>query len=263
MNALGVDVSRWQPAVDWQVLRAAGVSFAVIKASQGATLRDPLLKAHFNGARAAGLVTGVYHWLDPTLPAGRQIDHFLSACSGLDFDFAALDVEQYWRSWEEWSEHRIVRCIEPERISGCAREAGELLRAATKTPVVIYTRASFVHTYAEPMQDWLPGWPLWLAHYPYLRGRVKLTWESLKREHLPKIAGPNMVDGTGEWHFWQFSGDRFLLPGASTPLDLNFYNGSEEELRAWCAGKAPPAGEISDSEKLRRLWEAHPELRQP
>ena len=31
----------------------------------------------------------------PTLSAARQIDHFLQACAGLDFDFAALDVEQY------------------------------------------------------------------------------------------------------------------------------------------------------------------------
>ncbi len=263
MKALGVDISRWQRSVDWKTLRAAGVSFAALKASQGTALRDPLLRAHFSGAKSAGLVTGVYAWLDPTQPAGRQIDHFMDVCGGLNFDFAALDVEQYWQSWQEWVEHRIVRCIPPERISACAHEAAEALRAAARKPVVIYTRASFVHTYAEPMQDWLADWPLWLAHYPYPRGRVNVSWESLLQNHLPAIDGPALPAGAREWHFWQFSGDRFKLPGAEAPLDLDFFNGSEEQLRAWCGLTAAPPVELPDSEKLRRLWEAHPELRQP
>lgn len=261
MKALGVDVSRWQRTVDWQKLRAAGVSFTAVKASQGTSVRDPLVRAYFSGAKGAGLVTGVYHWLDPTQPAGRQTEHFLEVCGGLNFDFAALDVEQYWQSWQEWVEHRIVRCIAPERISACAREAAEILMAAAKKPVVIYTRASFVHTYAEPMQDWLPDWPLWLAHYPYPRGRVNLTWEQLQRGHLPKIEGPDLPSGAREWHFWQFSGDRFVLPGAETALDLNFFNGSEAQLRDWCGTETSIESDIPNEEKLRRLWEAHPELR--
>jgi len=263
MNALGVDVSRWQRAVDWQTLRKGGAGFAVIKASQGTAIADPLLRAHFDGARDAGLLTGVYHWVDPTQPAELQVDHFLKTCSGLEFDFAALDVEQYWQSWQEWTEHRIVRVIHEDRISACAREAAELLRQRCGRQVLIYTRASFVQTYAEPMQDWLPDWPLWLAHYPYARGRVNVSWENLIRQHLPKISGPNLPPGVGEWQFWQFSGDRFVLPGCPTPLDLDFFNGSETQLRAWCRGETAPAEELSDSQKLRLLWEAHPELRLP
>lgn len=263
MKALGVDVSHWQRSVDWKTLRKAGVSFAVVKASQGTAIRDPLLRTHSSGARSADMVTGVYHWLDPTLSAARQIDHFMQACGGLDFDFAALDVEQYWKSWQEWVEHRIVHCIPPERISACAREAARTLRAATGKPVVIYTRASFVHTYAEPMQDWLPDWPLWLAHYPYPRGRMALSWENLRRDHMPAIEGPSKPAGSREWQFWQFSGDRFVLPGAETALDLNFFNGSEEQLRNWCKAEPAVPVEITDSEKLQLLWDAHPELRRP
>ncbi|MHB8193278.1 MAG: glycoside hydrolase family 25 protein [Bellilinea sp.] len=263
MNALGVDVSRWQRSVDWKLLRKAGVTFANVKASQGTQLRDQLLRSHFSGARNAGMVTGVYHWIDPILPAARQIDHFMAVCSGLDFDFAALDVEQYWQSWQEWAENRIVRCFEPESISACAREAAQTLRAAIKKPVVIYTRLSFVKTYAEPMQDWLSGWPLWLAFYPYPSGRVNVSWESLQHEHLPKRKGPDLPGGASDWHFWQFSGDRFVLPGADSPLDLSFFNGSEERLRAWCGAGSAAESEISDAEKLRLLWEAHPELRRP
>lgn len=263
MNALGVDVSRWQRTVDWKTLRAAGVSFAVIKASQGVTVSDALLRAHFEGAQQAGMVTGVYHWVDPTLPPGAQVEHFLKTCQGLDFDFAAVDVEQHWQSWQEWARNQIVQRVAPERISSTAREVAAAVRAATDKQVLVYTRTSFVQEYALPMQVWLPEWPVWLAYYPYPAGRVWTTWEKLISSHLPRIPGPKLIPGCSRWHFWQFSGDKFVLPGAAVPLDLNFFNGDEAELRSWIRNPVTTQAEISDSDKLARLWQAHPELRQP
>jgi len=263
MNALGVDVSHWQRAVDWKTLRAAGVSFAIIKASQGVTISDPLLRANFSGARQAGMVTGVYHWVDPTLPSAAQVEHFFKTCQGLDFDFAALDVEQHWQSWQEWARNQVVQRVLPRRISTVAREAAEAVRAATDKQVVMYTRSSFVQEYALPMQAWLPEWPLWLAYYPYTAGRVWTTWEKLITDHLPQGPGPKLPAGCKNWRFWQFSAEKFVLPGAVSPLDLNYFNGDEAELRAWISERGTAQTEISDSEKLTRLWQAHPELRQP
>lgn len=263
MNALGVDVSRWQRSVDWPKLRAAGVSFAVIKASQGTLLTDSLLRSHFTGARDAGMVAGVYHWVDPTQPARRQIYHFLQTCEGLDFDFAALDVEQYWQSWQEWGSKAVVSRVAPERLSEHARESAEFLRASTQKRVVIYTRASFVADYAPPMQSWLPDWSLWLAYYPYPSGRVNLTWERLLEQQLPRISAPKLPPGCESWRFWQFSADRFVLPGAGSPLDLNFFKGSEADLRAWVSKEQAEKPALGDAEKLARLWQAHPELRLP
>lgn len=263
MNALGVDVSHWHRTVDWKTLRAGGVSFAIIKASQGVVVSDALLRTHFAGARQAGMVTGVFHWVDPTLPAGAQVEHFLKTCQGLDFDFAALDVEQHWQSWAEWARHQIVQHIPPERISSVAHEAGVALRAATDKQVIIYTRPSFVQEYARPMQSWLPEWPLWLAYYPYPVGKIWTNWENLIKRYSPRIPGPKLPPGCSNWRFWQFSGDKFLLPGVISPLDLNYFNGDEVELHAWIGERGSSRAQISDSEKLSRLWQAHPELRQP
>ncbi|MFA5835439.1 MAG: GH25 family lysozyme [Bellilinea sp.] len=261
MNALGVDVSHWHQTVDWQQLKAAGVCFAVVKASGGVKGVDPLLRTHFSGARDAGMVTGVFHWVDPTEAARQQVDHFLETCSGLDYDFAALDVEQQWQSWQEWAVQKIVHIIPPERISAHARETAETLRASIAKQVVIYTRTSFVQDYARPMQTWLPEWPLWLAYYPYPRGRVTVSWEDLFKKYSPRIAGPRLPQGCKDWRFWQFSGDRFVLPGAASPLDLNSFNGDEAMLRAWLEEWPAAPQEITDAEKLSRLWDAHPELR--
>ena len=51
----GIDVSRYDERVDWSVLAAGGVSFAIAKATQGDYNRDPLLERHLTGAANAGL----------------------------------------------------------------------------------------------------------------------------------------------------------------------------------------------------------------
>lgn len=56
----GLDVSRWQGAIDWRRVAAAGYEFAYINASN----QDPA--EHLRGARAAGLATGLYYRLPAT-----------------------------------------------------------------------------------------------------------------------------------------------------------------------------------------------------
>jgi len=62
---LGVDVSSWQPKVDWKVLYEGGVRFAIIKLSQGNYSYDRFTREHVRGAMEAGLLVGLYHWHDP------------------------------------------------------------------------------------------------------------------------------------------------------------------------------------------------------
>ena len=97
---LGVDVSHWQAAVDWTRLAQAGVQFAIVKVSQSSYGRDPCRTAHLKNAAAAGLICGVYHWFDPGVDPQAQLKNLEYALAGLDFQFMALDVEQYWREWE-------------------------------------------------------------------------------------------------------------------------------------------------------------------
>ena len=262
MQPLGVDVSRWQPQVDWDLLAAAGVRFMIAKASQGSASRDSTLARHLSGAHTVGMLTGVYHWCDPTLNTQRQVDNFCLAVADQAFDFAAVDVEQYWNSWSEWLGGKVTGLVSPKQISAAALTVAQGIRQACAKPVLIYTRTSFVNDYARPMLDWLGDWPLWLALYPYPSGRIQTTWETLQVDMLPTQKGPVLPKGCRDWTFWQFSGDRFMLPGCSTPLDLNLFNGTLADLEEWC-GRVPVDDQtliVSDDEMLRLLWEAHPEL---
>ncbi|MEW6505665.1 MAG: glycoside hydrolase family 25 protein [Chloroflexota bacterium] len=261
-RALGVDVSHWNDFVDFETLSAAGVSFAVVKISQGSQLRDGRRIQHASAARRAGLLTGGYHWCDPTHDPDRQVENFLRASEDVDLDFCAVDVEQHWRDWEEWTSRKITRILPPALISRSARLVSEGIARRTAKPVLIYTRTTFVQTYAAPMLEWLAEWDLWLAQYPYPRGRLTLDWSTLRREHLPQAFNPALPPRSATWRMWQFSGDRFVLPGAGgQPLDLNWFNGSLNDLRIWCGlAGVPVLPQPSLEEMVRRLWAAHPDL---
>ncbi len=82
--ALGVDVSHWQPEVDWAALRAGGVTFAVLKATQGTGLRDTCFIPAPGSARAAGLRVGRLSLVRPHPPGhppGRSLPAHRSAAS--------------------------------------------------------------------------------------------------------------------------------------------------------------------------------------
>jgi GH25 family lysozyme M1 (1,4-beta-N-acetylmuramidase) len=55
----GVDVSEHQSAIDWEKVKAAGKSFAMVRAGYGKT-EDKMFVSHFVGAVRAGLHAGVY-----------------------------------------------------------------------------------------------------------------------------------------------------------------------------------------------------------
>lgn len=61
----GIDVSKWQRAIDWNKVKAAGIKFAMVKLANGsatgnACSLDSYALGNINGALAAGLDVGVY-----------------------------------------------------------------------------------------------------------------------------------------------------------------------------------------------------------
>ena len=50
----GVDVSHHQGGIDWRALRASGVRFAYIKATEGAHFRDPRFAENWRRSGEAG-----------------------------------------------------------------------------------------------------------------------------------------------------------------------------------------------------------------
>ncbi len=62
---LGIDVSKWNGAIDWDRVKNAGVDFAIIRAGYrgsvtGSLVVDPYFEVNMRGAAASGIPVGVY-----------------------------------------------------------------------------------------------------------------------------------------------------------------------------------------------------------
>lgn len=92
----GIDVSHHQNdagTLDWAKVKAAGISFAIIKFTESLTFVDPKAAWNYKNAKAAGLAVGMYHFAgrgEPTIEA----DLFIKACSPIEEnDVLVLDWE--------------------------------------------------------------------------------------------------------------------------------------------------------------------------
>ena len=227
---LVVDVSRWQAdsngksLVDWAKLAAGKVVGAVVKLSQGDYLADKATLSHTNGAVEVGMWVEAYHWLDPGIDAKKQVEFVIKLVKEKGpFRRVWIDVEQYWKSWNEFYAKSITQKYDPQVISKAAKDMITGLQAAGIN-TGIYTRKSFIDYLAKPMEEWIAGVPLWLAYYPWSGTRVTTTWEALAKDYIEPLTFAPKMPGTApaeHLYMWQMSGDKFILPGCSTPLDIN------------------------------------------
>ncbi|MCB2358599.1 GH25 family lysozyme [Clostridium estertheticum] len=144
----GIDISSYQPNVDFEKVKNSGIEIVYIKATEGITYTNPLLKSQYAGAKAAGLKIGFYHYLranDPILEA----KFFLSVIKGLSSDCKhAIDVEV-----------SLGQTI-TKTSSNIMQFANYLI--STNNEVCIYTGDYF---YANNLNSSVKNIPLWVAHY--------------------------------------------------------------------------------------------------
>jgi lysozyme len=75
----GVDRSHLNSKTSLVSLKAQGLGFVWLKATQGLTYVDPTFNASWQEAKAtAGLIRGCYHFFDPRVDGIEQAKHYLS-----------------------------------------------------------------------------------------------------------------------------------------------------------------------------------------
>lgn len=192
----GIDVSHYQGEISWPEVVGSGVAFVYIKATQGLTGVDSQFQANWNGARGAGLLRGAYHFYQPGDDPEQQADHFLNTVPLGEGDLPpALDVEI--------SNGQSAATI----IQGIETWLKKVQQSTGQTPV-LYTDPSF---WATLNTSQLGAYSLWIAEYG-------------------NLAAPKVPAGWKTWTFWQHS-ETGTIPGVSTSVDLDVFQGSLEELR--------------------------------
>lgn len=156
----GVDVSDCQPRIDWGAVAASGISFAVVKATEGASWTSRGFAERWAGARAAGLRVSAYGWFKPHSSSPEaQAAHLLEvyrAVEGWADLPLVLDVEEFNRADGASSADLAVRVL------ACAAVVEDELGVAP----MVYTYPGFaLEHFRVPEAAPLARLPLWLADY--------------------------------------------------------------------------------------------------
>ncbi len=152
----GIDVSAHNGTIDWQKVRADGISFAILRAGFGklAKQKDERFEDNYAGAKAAGIPVGAY-WYSYAMDedeARQEADVFLSVIKGKQFEFPVyFDLEE-----------KKQFDLGKEKVSAIMRAFLERVEAAGYF-VGLYGSASSLMTYTA--DDIKSRYTIWLAHW--------------------------------------------------------------------------------------------------
>ena len=199
----GTDVSKYQRAVDWRQLREAGVSFVFIKATEGGDMVDEQFAEHWRGAKAAGMPRSAYHFFYFCRPAREQAQWFIRNVPKEAGTLPhVLDME--------WN-HLSPTCRLRPPAATVQREMKVFLdmieRHYGKRPI-IYTSVDF---YRDNRLHEFAGYDWWLRSV---------------------AAHPSEAYPGQSFRFWQYTGTG-ELPGIKGDSDINVFNGTASQWRAW------------------------------
>lgn len=95
LRAQGIDVSKFQGTINWQkVAKSKKVKFVYIRATEGASIKDPKYKANLDSASKAGLLVGSYHVYSSKTTAYQQFANLKSVVQKKKQDLIpVLDIE--------------------------------------------------------------------------------------------------------------------------------------------------------------------------
>jgi lysozyme len=201
----GIDVSKYQGVIDWQAAAQGGVRFAYLKATEGGDRVDDQFQANWNGARAAGIPTGAYHFYYFCRPVEDQIawfkTHVPPAADALP---PVLDME-----WNQLSPTCKLRPPAAKIHADMGKFLVEMERFYGKKPI-IYTTVDF---HRQILTGELENYPFWVR----------------------SVSGhPEQRYGNRSWAFWQYTATG-SVPGVKGRVDRNAFAGTEKQWQDFLA----------------------------
>jgi len=186
-NWQGIDVSHWQGEIDWAQVKKAGIEFAFIKATEGSGYIDPKWKENADGAKAAGLQIGFYHFARFT--SGKEAEaegrHFIKTTASQQSDLPhVLDLE-------------VTGGMDRAPLSQAAKIFLDNVAQETGREVMLYTNTNIARHH---LTDALKEYPLWIAHYGVDRPGDNGIWD--------------------KWRVFQYS-NKGEIPGIKGYVDLD------------------------------------------
>ncbi|KAF7351398.1 Secreted hydrolase [Mycena sanguinolenta] len=144
-------------------VKANGISFVYIKATEGTTFEDPNFSANYEGATTAGLIRGGYHFAHPDSSSGAaQAEYFLAHGGGWSGDGitlpGALDIEYNPDGAECYG-------LSASAMVSWISDFSSTYHAKTTRYPVIYTTTDWWKTCTGNSAAFAENSPLWIAEY--------------------------------------------------------------------------------------------------
>jgi len=198
MSIRGIDVSDYQPNVNWQAVARGGILFGFVKSTEGATLVSKTFARNWAGMKAAGIQRGAYHFFRPASSVQGQIDLFLKTVKLEAGDLpAVLDLE-------------TTGGLSAAQLCDRAAIWLEAVEKATLMRPIIYTYPGFWDNLGT---ERFADYPLWIAHYT-------------------SADEPWVPGGWKSWTFWQYS-DTGSVSGVSGNVDTNIFESVREGAQSY------------------------------
>lgn len=201
----GIDISKWQGAVDWNRIRGAGIAFAFIKATEGGDFIDPEFETYWRGARAAGIPHAPYHFYYFCTSARDQARWFIQNVPRASVVLPpVLDME--------WN-HRSPSCKlrpEPHIVRSEMQIFLQMIENHYGKRPIIYTSIDF---HADNLTGHFRSYPFWLRSV---------------------TAHPDEKYANRRWIFWQYTGTG-RIDGVAGDVDINAFGGNRADWTTWLA----------------------------
>src|SRR5215211_6340366 len=183
MNLIhGVDVSVYEPRINWRTLREQGVRFALVRATSGVGYVDSVFASHWDGARREGILRGAYHYLIAGQDARKQADLFISTVGSDRGELPPIvDLE------DKYNENETNKQI----INTCKAVLDHIEQAFGRKPM-IYSRSTYLKEHVTvngKAPAWAKDYDLWTAQYPYV----------YNADTMPNVNMPMQPAGWKDW----------------------------------------------------------------
>jgi|GEM_PF-6481630 len=197
-SKVGIDVSKWNGAVDWKKVKASGVDFVMIRVGYrgygtgGNIVLDEYFKQNILGATDAGLDCGVYFYTQAISikEAREEAEFVLKAIQGFRLTYPiAFDIEHVPEASARTNTSGLTKKL---RTDFCI-EFCNTVKNAGYFPT-IYANKYWLETALDTTR--LGGFDTWLAHYA------------------------NQTTYKGSFQMWQYT-ETGTTNGVSGYVDLN------------------------------------------
>ena len=182
MNKKGIDVSKWQGAIDWKKVKQDGVDFAIIREGYGKenpNQVDKRFEENYKKAKAAGIHVGVYHYsyADSVEDAKLEAEFCLKNIAGKQLEYPVVfDIE----------DKEQLKLTNQQRTELCKAFCETIEKAGYYA--MIYCNLNWWNNYLNCKE--LGKYDLWLAHWDVAKPAVSCgIWQKSERGIIDGITG--------------------------------------------------------------------------